>query len=413
MDATMADAVRQILESMVPELDALHERGIFTREELKEVVRRRTDFEYATRRPSGKTKPVDFMRYVEYELKLEELRRLRAKGERAAKAASDDKAHRRAKGRAEFCIVRRVHFIFSRAIKKFSGNIPLWRSYFDFCKKHGGSRTFSRTLTKALQLHPNKPGMWIEAASWELNGHRNEVAARALLQQGLRVCKRSEVLWLEYFHFELLLARRMQLRREVIKLSNGAADAPSYNPAIAGGAVAGVVARRAIEALGARVPVYAGLLENIRKFDPNAFPRVEADLIEGMKGRLGASNGPEMWLCLAQHAGCGVSGGTARVEAVCSAVDEALAAAKADADADADADDDAGAEANDVPAIIMRCLDVLSHVIERELREPEGGKEAAKIAVAKVLAIRDQGCRDADEGIAQAVRERVASILGG
>jgi len=307
----MADAVRHVLESMVPELDALHERGLFSRKELQEVVKRRTDYEYAIRRPGGKTTVTDFMRYLEYEAKLEALRKIRAKTPKAKETAKNDKIRRKTKGQAEFCIVRRMHFIYSRAINKFSGDLRVWRSYFDFCKKHGGSKTFSRLLAKALQLHPNKPGMWIEAASWELNGHRNDNAARALLQQGLRVCKKSKALWLEYFKFELLMARRMQLRKEVISIDGtkaGDKKLSSYNAAVAGGAVATVVLNKLLEALlgedgleasgtaamaskekgkkkGAVPPmeVYKDLAAVLGTFDKGAFPKIEALLLGKMK----------------------------------------------------------------------------------------------------------------------------------
>ena len=115
---SMADAVRHVIESMIPELDALEERGLFTKQELQEVVKRRTEHEYAIRRPGGKATVADFIRYVEYETKMEELRKLRTKTPRAIEAKKNKKLRKKTKGRAEFCIVRRLHFIFSRAINK-------------------------------------------------------------------------------------------------------------------------------------------------------------------------------------------------------------------------------------------------------------------------------------------------------
>ena len=273
--------MRHVLESMVPELDALHDRGLFTRQELQEVVKRRTECEYAIRRPGGKSTAADFIRYLEYETKLEELRKIRMKSPRAIEAAKSDKIRRRTKGKADFCIVRRMHFIFSRAISKFSGDVRVWKAYFDFCKKHGGSKTFSRALTKALQLHPNKPGMWIEAASWELNGHRNEDAARSLLQQGLRICKKSRELWREYFKFELLMARRMQLRKEVVQLdaSDASSAGGAYSAKIAGGAIARIVMARALEALGEDMETYVDLLKTVGDFDKGAFADLEQEII--------------------------------------------------------------------------------------------------------------------------------------
>ena len=78
------------MESMVHELDALHERGLFTKQELQEVVKRRTACEYAIRRPGGMTTSADFFRYFEYVGKLEELRKLRRKTPRALEAAKND-----------------------------------------------------------------------------------------------------------------------------------------------------------------------------------------------------------------------------------------------------------------------------------------------------------------------------------
>ena len=60
----MADAVQRLLEAMAPDLEALEAGGGFSRAELKEVVRRRRDFEYRLRRRRARTE--DFLRCVEY-----------------------------------------------------------------------------------------------------------------------------------------------------------------------------------------------------------------------------------------------------------------------------------------------------------------------------------------------------------
>ena len=78
-------------------------------------------------------------RYVQYETKLEELRRLR----------KDSKALKGKKGLAEHAIVRRIHFIYERATRKFRGDLRLWSAWLDFCKDTGSKRKLS-------QVH--KPG---------------------------------------------------------------------------------------------------------------------------------------------------------------------------------------------------------------------------------------------------------------
>ena len=62
----MATRVREALESCLDELEDLYSRGIFTRDELKAVVKRRTAMEYAIvrKRPTVQ----DFTRYIDYEM---------------------------------------------------------------------------------------------------------------------------------------------------------------------------------------------------------------------------------------------------------------------------------------------------------------------------------------------------------
>ena len=46
----MADSVNLILEKMVPDLELLEKQGSFSREEIRQMVKRRTAFEYGLRR---------------------------------------------------------------------------------------------------------------------------------------------------------------------------------------------------------------------------------------------------------------------------------------------------------------------------------------------------------------------------
>jgi U3 small nucleolar RNA-associated protein 6 len=39
----------------------------------------------------------------------------------------------------------------------------------------------------------------VYAAAWEFEHNGNPAAARALMQQGLRMCRYSEKMWLDYF----------------------------------------------------------------------------------------------------------------------------------------------------------------------------------------------------------------------
>ena len=68
----MADTVQELLEDMVPELEDLARKRIFSQPEIKEIVRRRRDFEYKLKRRESQKS--EYLRYVQYERTLDKLR---------------------------------------------------------------------------------------------------------------------------------------------------------------------------------------------------------------------------------------------------------------------------------------------------------------------------------------------------
>lgn len=201
----------------------------------------------------------DYLRYAEYEGKLERLRllRRRERGITGKKTLSD------------FAITRRIHFIYERATRKFRGDLGLWMSWLEYCRESRSPKQMSRAVTRALQLHPNKPGLWSYAAAWEFEHNGNPAAARALMQRGLRMNRSSRTLWVEYFRrepkpafiptrigrafllpteggrlitpdvlhwmrpcrFELLYAQKLRMRRAVLGIEDKGAPAEATDPA--------------------------------------------------------------------------------------------------------------------------------------------------------------------------------------
>ena len=73
----MSDAVQEIMEAMVPELEDLARKQIFNQVEIKEIVRRRRDFEYKLKRRDSQKS--EYLRYIAYESALDKLRARRKK----------------------------------------------------------------------------------------------------------------------------------------------------------------------------------------------------------------------------------------------------------------------------------------------------------------------------------------------
>nr|CAB3451665.1 unnamed protein product [Digitaria exilis] len=236
----MADAVQYRLERMTDELDDLERRGLFTRAELADVVRRRRDFEFRIRRHSPLRQ--DYLDYIAYELRLDSLRNLRKRAIIRAAAsesdASDDDAGNKRKNKrgkkwkrsiSDVAGVLRVLDIYRMATVRFKGDLDLWFRYLEFCrdKRHGRMK---QVLAQAIRFHPKVPGLWIYAAAWEFDQNLNVAAARALMQSGLRSCPQSEDMWVEYLRMELtylnkLKARKVALGEDVKTLQKSDNDA--------------------------------------------------------------------------------------------------------------------------------------------------------------------------------------------
>ncbi|KAL6762165.1 U3 small nucleolar RNA-associated protein 6-domain-containing protein [Haematococcus lacustris] len=192
----MADTVRYLMEEMIPELEELESKGYFNRGEIKSIVQKRQDFEYALKRRAALKR--DFLRYIEYEQKLDELR-LHRKKELGIKGK---------KGLAENGSVRRIHFIFERATRKFKADLSLWMAWIQHCKHSKSTKQLSKVRGAARMQ------------AWDFEHTGNVASARALMQQGLRHCKSDEAMWTEYVRLEMMYVARLRARRAVLGLPN-------------------------------------------------------------------------------------------------------------------------------------------------------------------------------------------------
>lgn len=249
------EQVQSVLERMVAPLKDLRDRGIFTQEEIHSIVQRRRASEMTLQRRSGVRKS-DYLRYIEDEVLLERLRKLRKqkvlnemrnKMKEAEENDQDeeDVSGRRKKhayqtsGPGDAHIVSHLHFIYQRTLKKFKYPIDVVLNYAQFARDCKSFHMMSRIYAEGLQHHPREEGLWIEAASFEffgyvaqdyengpqIGGETSTVAgssiqnARVLMQRGLRINgKTSQELWLQYFALELHYVQKLRGRREILEL---------------------------------------------------------------------------------------------------------------------------------------------------------------------------------------------------
>jgi len=224
--AGASDKARFYLEQSVPELQEYERKKIFTKvpalytsygkyltttkEEITSIAKKRSDFEHEIN--ARGSQPSDYARYAEFEMNLESLRRKRVKRLGVKITGHAGK--------------RRIFFVLDRATRKFHGDVALWMQYIGYARKEKANKKLSQILTSVLRLHPTKPELWIYAARYSIDAQADMTEARSYMQRGLRFCKTSKALWLEYAKLEMIYIAKVAARRRILGLDEDQAEKP-------------------------------------------------------------------------------------------------------------------------------------------------------------------------------------------
>jgi len=111
---------------------------------------------------------------------------------------------------------RRIFFVLDRATRKFQGDIALWMQYIEYARKEKAYKKLSQILTSVLRLHPTKSELWIYAAHYALDTQADMNEARSYMQRGLRFCKTSKILWMQYAKLEMVYIAKIAARRRIL-----------------------------------------------------------------------------------------------------------------------------------------------------------------------------------------------------
>ncbi|KAG8785644.1 U3 snoRNP protein [Ceratobasidium sp. 428] len=219
-------------EQMLPELKEFEEKGIFSQSETRAILKQRTAFESALiRRVALKS---DYIKYVQYEITLEALRKKRV----ARLNATETKT-----SLSDYSIIRRQFYVLERAVRKFKNDVSLWIHYIELAKSNRARALVAKLCSRALSLHPNSTPLYIIAASHELDTTLSPAGARALLQRGLRINPESVALWTEYVRMELGYCEGLRRRWKTLGLDDAASDkdARAREAILSGGIIRAVI----------------------------------------------------------------------------------------------------------------------------------------------------------------------------
>ncbi|KAK2734926.1 U3 snoRNP protein [Myotisia sp. PD_48] len=218
-----SDKARFYLEQLVPELKEYEKKKIFSKSEISSITIKRSDFEH--RINDRGSQPSDYARYAEYEMNLDTLRKKRIKRLGVKSAAHTGQ--------------RRIFFILDRATRKFHGDISLWMQYIEYARKQRAHKKVSQIFTDALRLHPTQVELWICAGQYALQEHGDITQARAYMQRGLRFCKNSTSMWLQYAKLELIYIYKICERQRILGLDKSKEPSSTMNKSLGEPAING------------------------------------------------------------------------------------------------------------------------------------------------------------------------------
>lgn len=229
----MAEIVQRRIEERIPELEQLERVGLFTKKEVKSIVKKATALEYKLHRLIVNKE--DFIAYIQYEINVLELTKKR-------------RAHihyQFKREEIEFPVIHRINSVFRRATNKWKDDVQLWLSHVAFCKKWATKGQISKVFSAMLAIHPDKPALWIMAAKSELEDRNSSESARHLFLRALRFHPDNKKVFQEYFRMELLHCEK--LRKQKSELDKAEMDLGEYefSPEILSGKLAEVVYRDA------------------------------------------------------------------------------------------------------------------------------------------------------------------------
>ena len=255
----MADSAVMRLEEMLPEVVSFEERGVFTKEELKNIMGMRRKYEYSIASRSASLQ--DYMRYIDHEIKLEIDRRERF-----------EKLNIKKEGPRDFTIVQRVHFLFGRCLSKYSADIAVWKKCLEFCVNSGSSAAMARTLMRAIKRHPRVAEFRIMAADRELQ-LGGLVGSRKQLMLAVRAKTDNRCLiWEQLFKLECVALHRQVTKNTLLVAEKS--EVPEETQRVVSAQTAVVVVRH-----GLRDLADLGKVEAFRAFCKEALESLEMSIL--------------------------------------------------------------------------------------------------------------------------------------
>ncbi|KKF94628.1 U3 small nucleolar RNA-associated protein 6 [Ceratocystis platani] len=195
--AGVSEKARFYLEKAVPQLREWEDKSIFTKDEIRTIVQKRSDFEHRVLSP-GNT-PSDYLEYADWEKTLDSLRIKRCQRLKIRNLSSAHTAQ------------VKLLSIYDRGVGRHPGHRSLWVAYLDYAASIKATKRWRLTVTRALRMRPTDAGLWIMAAN-KMAGHGDMASARRFYMRACRFCVYDGTVWAEYARCEMVWLAKLALK---------------------------------------------------------------------------------------------------------------------------------------------------------------------------------------------------------
>jgi len=202
---SMADRVENIMEHMLQEFNFYTREDLFSRREIRTIVKTRRSQEYLMQRKDAEV--AYFLQAVRYEKDLQRKKQARKTNKKLSmKFDFQDQA-----------VKRRIIHLYDRATRKFKQNLPLMKEYIYFLCTTRSLQKLNRVIARAVEIHPQVIDFWLTGVYVELDMKGNLLSARKLMLQAIRNNDNVSHFYAEYFAFELNCLAKIRERRAILR----------------------------------------------------------------------------------------------------------------------------------------------------------------------------------------------------
>ena len=208
----MADKIRENIENMLYKIKYFEKKEFLDEDEIREITKDRETLEY--RMIKNKSKKLDFLEAINYEMKLENNRK-----EKLLERKKYQECH------LDYQFIKRIILLFDRLMKRYKNDFILIKQYMKFCIQINSSKQLYKVFLKNLKYFAHNLEYWLIVIYFEFNIKKNIFKARELFHKAVGLNKKDfgfliEFLFFEFYFIEFVHEREAFVNKLLLKEKN-------------------------------------------------------------------------------------------------------------------------------------------------------------------------------------------------